>query len=61
MLRHLKELWALRDLYKRRCEEGKISFEVKFFTLDLKSEKLMRMEKLVNYVHEILKARERMT
>ena len=61
MLRHLKELWALRDLYKRRCEEGKISFEVKFFTLDLKSEKLMRMEKLVNYLHEILKARERMT
>ena len=57
MLRHLKELWTLHDLYKRQHEEGGLSFEVKFFTLDLKNETLFQMEELVKCVREILKAR----
>jgi hypothetical protein len=57
MLRHLRELWALRNLYKRQHEEGSLSFEVKFFTLDLKSETLFQMEELVKCAREILKAR----
>jgi len=57
MLRHLRKLWALRDLCKRQHEEGSLSFEVKFFALDLKSEALFKMEELVKCVREILKAR----
>jgi len=57
MLRHLRELWALRNLYKRRHKEGTLSFEVKFFTLDLKNETLVQMEELVKCAREILKAR----
>lgn len=55
MLKHLRELWGLRDLYRRWCEEGKISFQVKFFTLNLKDEKLIRMEELVSHLHKIIK------
>jgi hypothetical protein len=55
MLRHLRELWGLRTLYRRWYEKGELSFQVKFFALDLKDEKLVSMEELAGYLHKILR------
>jgi hypothetical protein len=53
MLRHLRELWGLRDLYRRWHEEGKIGFQVKFFTFSLKEEKLVQMEEIMKHLRRI--------
>jgi len=56
MLKHLRDLWVLRDLYRQWYEEeGKIHFKVKFFTLNLKDEKLVQMEELTSHLYKILK------
>lgn len=55
MLRHLRELWELRDLYRRWYEERKIGFQVKFFTLNLEDEKLVQMEKVIKSLRNILR------
>ena len=53
VLRHLKRLWTLLELYKRWYREGKLGFEVSFLTLDLKKEELIPLEKLLKILHEI--------
>lgn len=55
MLKHLRELWELRNLYKRRNREGTLSFEVEFFALDLKKKELIRMKELKNCVNDLSK------